>query len=240
MMPDPSAFAAAPDTRNARRLQPLQGITILLVEDSRFASEAMRLLCQRSGARLRRAGTLESAARHLSLYRPDVVIVDIGLPDGDGADLIRTLTRDPAAAPAVLGTSGDPECEGAARAAGARAFLPKPPASLAAFQTAILDLLPSPVLQAEAQPTGPLRPDTLALQDDLAYAAALLAVTRNATQRRYVAGFLASLAQSSLDGPLALAAEEAAMEDAALPRLAAIVSDRLARAPGPFSAHDPA
>jgi hypothetical protein len=54
-----------------------------------------------------------------------------------------------------------------------------------------------------------------------------------------VAGFLASLAQSSLDGPLALAAEEAAMEDAALPRLAAIVSDRLARSPGPFSAHDP-
>ena len=67
---------------------PLAGLTVLVVEDSRYACEAMRLLCQHSGARLRRADSLAAAARHLRVYRPDVLIVDLGLPDGPGEALI--------------------------------------------------------------------------------------------------------------------------------------------------------
>ena len=37
------------------------GINRLVVEDSRFACEAVRLLCLRSGARIRRADSLEHA-----------------------------------------------------------------------------------------------------------------------------------------------------------------------------------
>ena len=67
---------AVPLWRAALPGRPLTGLTVLVVEDSRFASEAVRLLCLRSGARIRRADCLRTAARHLQTYRPAVVIVD--------------------------------------------------------------------------------------------------------------------------------------------------------------------
>ena len=43
----------------------LLGLTVLVIEDSNFACEAMRLLCLRSVARIRRADSLRSARQHL-------------------------------------------------------------------------------------------------------------------------------------------------------------------------------
>ena len=68
--------------------RPLHGLMVLLVEDSLTVGEAVRLIFITSGARLRRADCIERARRHLRIYRPDVAIVDMGLPDGDGAVLI--------------------------------------------------------------------------------------------------------------------------------------------------------
>jgi CheY-like chemotaxis protein len=73
----------------------LQGVTILAVEDSRFACEALRLIARRAGARLRRAETMAAARDHLRVYRPDVVLIDLGLPDGRGDALIRDLAQGP-------------------------------------------------------------------------------------------------------------------------------------------------
>ncbi|TGD64657.1 response regulator [Tabrizicola sp. WMC-M-20] len=213
---------------------PLSGVTILLVEDSRAASDMLRMMCQRSGARLRRAESLEQARSHLRTYCPDVVIVDLGLPDGCGDQLIRDLTgarRDVV----VLGLSGDPEGKRLALAAGAQGFLAKPVDGLASFQIAILRHLPGRGRRVwrfgqaapEADDRDAFLTDPLALRDDLAHAAGLLAQGPDAAARGYLARFVAGIARSAGDTDLAEAAGAAALRAEALPRLHRMVQRRL-------------
>ncbi len=124
---------------------PLAGLTITLVEDSKTASDAIRLLALTGGARVRRADTLTAARRHVALYRPHAVIVDLGLPDGDGIDLIRELAVVPGPRPAVVAISGrDPSSwADAAREAGAGAMLAKPIANVEQLRSAIAQAMPS-------------------------------------------------------------------------------------------------
>ena len=106
--------------------RPLFGLTVLVVEDSKFACEGIRLLCLRSGARILRADCLRSARRHLQVYRPSVVIIDLGLPDGNGAELIEELNAASPRVGIVLAISGDSFGESVALAAGADGFFAKP------------------------------------------------------------------------------------------------------------------
>lgn len=233
MTDDLSKFIA---TRPATAERPLLGVTLLLVEDSRFASEAMRLLCLRSGARIRRADCLRSAYRHLATYRPGVVVVDMGLPDGSGAELIREIKAGAHPAPAVLGLSGDPGMEQAALQAGADAFLPKPLESLAMFQQAVLSVLPDTLrprgLHVVSDET--VSPDPLALRDDLTHMAEVLAAAPDGQVLEYALQFLSSVARSSHDDDLELAAEAVAgnTSSAALSHLTGMVHERLAAAAG--------
>lgn len=217
-----------------RAEQPLAGLTLLAVEDSRYASEALRLLCRRAGARLRRAETIAQAEAHLRVYRPDVVIVDLGLPDGPGEGLIRALVRSPATRPrVVLGTSGAPEGRAAALAAGANGFLEKPVESLAALCAALRRHLPD--IGLEPGPSGPEPPiaaDPLALQDDLAEAARRLQGSPAAEEQRFVSSFLRGLARSAHDPALETAALQANGET--LEELRNMVDSRLAQGDAAF------
>ena len=205
-MDDSDLFASASRLSNPRR--PLLGLTVLVVEDSRYACEAMRLLCLRSGARIRRADCLKSASRHLQVYRPSAVMIDLGLPDGSGLDLIKELSEAAPRVSVILGMSGDDNAEAAAIEAGADGFLAKPVTSLGAFQTAILSKLPP-----DRQPVG-LRqvsdeeviPDRLAYRDDMAHAAEVLNDDESDKALDYLAQFLGGVARSVGDAPLADAA----------------------------------
>ncbi|MFV0294009.1 MAG: response regulator [Paracoccus sp. (in: a-proteobacteria)] len=219
--------------------RPLSGLTVLVVEDSRSASEAMRLLCLRSGARIRRADCLRAAMRHLQTYRPSVVIVDMGLPDGNGAELISQIKASGSQSPIVLAISGNPDMQEYALQAGAADFLPKPIESLAVFQQAILAALP-----AGAGPRGPrILPDDIitpgndALRDDLTHVAAILNSASDGTAINYIARFLTGVARSAHDTVLAEAAATLARDHEAgrgvatdLTRISDLLQDRLASA----------
>ena len=189
-------------------MRPLLGLTVLVVEDSRFASEAVRLLCIRSGARIRRADSLTAAHRHLQLYRPSVVIIDIGLPDGSGIDLVRDIAKADER-PVILATSGadGDGLEAEAIDAGADGFLAKPIDTVSAFQQAILAHMP-----ADMRPSGPrlvsdevIQPDTLSLREDLSHLDELLRTEPD--QLSYVAPFLQGLARLAGDQQLKTASD---------------------------------
>lgn len=238
----PVILPAAPRAFGLRSRLPLDGVVLLGVEDSRFAADALRLLCQRSGCKLRRAETLQAARAHLRAYRPDAIVVDLGLPDGSGLTLIRDLAQPGGCAPPILATSGDPDLEAAALAAGAGAFLAKPLSNLPDFQRVLAGLMPdrpaaatdpSETRSAPDLPAPALfAPDPLALRDDLIHAAELTAWL--AAEDRpdlevtgYLAAFVAGLARISDDPALATAA--AASGPAALSRLADLLQDRIHR-----------
>lgn len=183
----------------ARR--PLLGQTVLVVEDSRFASEAVRMMCLRSGARIRRADSLETAHRHLAIYLPTVLIVDVGLPDGSGIDLITSIAEAAQRIDVIVGTSGDSAQRAAVIAAGADDFIEKPVDSLVAFQSVILAHLP-----ANCQPPTPrliedelISPDLVAYQDDLNHIAQVLDRDAGENTLDYVTQFLGGVARSARD-----------------------------------------
>lgn len=197
-----------PISPSASRSRPLLGVTVMLVEDSRFASDAVRLLCLRSGARIRRADCLNSARRHLRVYQPNVAIIDVGLPDGLGTALIAELAAARPRIPVILGTSGDDVVREDVLAAGADGFLAKPVESIAQFQALLLSLLDDP---GRGQPHAPsqdrVTPDPIALRDDLRHAADVLRNGPDEDRVRYVAQFTGGLARSAGNPSLAQAAQ---------------------------------
>lgn len=229
-------FAEFVLTRPPTASRPLMGLTVLVVEDSRFACEALRLLCLKSGARIRRADSLRAARRHLRVYRPSVVVIDLGLPDGSGIDLIRELARTQPRPVAILATSGDPAGREEALRAGANGFLEKPIHSLGDFQEAVLAHLPP-----EAQPPGPrlvqntkVVPDALAFRDDMAHAADIISGAVDEKELDYLARFLMGVARSARDrsleaaaGALERARQEGSPMRSHLARVAGMVQERM-------------
>lgn len=196
------------DPRRPTAKRPLLGMTVLVVEDSRFACEALRLMCLRSGARIRRADSLAAAARHLKVYRPSAVIVDIGLPDGSGEELIRDLANAEPRVTILLGMSGDDGMAQPALEAGADAFLAKPIQSLAAFQETILAAAPPSDYQLgpRAVTEEIVLPDISAYRDDMFFVSELLSQKQDGPTLDYVAQFLGGVARSVKDDQLVEAA----------------------------------
>lgn len=64
---------------------------ILLVEDDPLLREAVRLLLEDAGYLVEEAGTAAQAVHSFETVRPSLVLLDLGLPDRSGLDLVREL-----------------------------------------------------------------------------------------------------------------------------------------------------
>ncbi|CAA9429192.1 MAG: hypothetical protein AVDCRST_MAG80-448 [uncultured Rubrobacteraceae bacterium] len=101
---------------------------VMIVEDHADFRELMQVLLGRQPDidLLAQAGSLAEARDQAARFELDVAIVDLGLPDGSGADLIADLRRDGKEVRVlVLSASLDPAGIEKARSAGADEILDK-------------------------------------------------------------------------------------------------------------------
>ncbi|HEY6324733.1 MAG TPA: ATP-binding protein [Thermoanaerobaculia bacterium] len=85
-----SVADAAP--RGARPESPVgSALRILVVEDHADSAQALADLLHAAGHRVTLAGTIAAALAAAASEVPDLLISDLGLPDGDGDDLMRAL-----------------------------------------------------------------------------------------------------------------------------------------------------
>ena len=66
---------------------------VLVVEDDAGIRRVLRTLLDAEGYRVAEASTGARALIEAQGHRPDLAIVDLGLPDGDGQDVVRGIRR---------------------------------------------------------------------------------------------------------------------------------------------------
>ena len=101
-------------------------LAVLVVEDDREIRDVLRASLAAEGFDVLTAVSLSEAAALLDHARVDVVVLDLGLPDGDGAELVRRIRRT-SSLPVVIASARHQEAEKIALLdAGADDFLTKP------------------------------------------------------------------------------------------------------------------
>ena len=125
----------------------LEGRRLLVVEDNTDCAEAMRRWLEICGAQVTTADTVGNAVARTRTEPPDLMLVDVFLPDGTGWDVVDRVraTASGARVPVVAITGAPtPAVVRSARAHGVRHVLSKPiaPAALAAALTDCLDAAP--------------------------------------------------------------------------------------------------
>jgi|DewCreStandDraft_2_1066082.scaffolds.fasta_scaffold00179_58 DNA-binding response OmpR family regulator len=70
-----------------------QQITLLLVDDDELLCESLALLLRQQGYHVLTATTGRAALEQVRLHRPDLLILDVGLPDLNGIEVCRRLRQ---------------------------------------------------------------------------------------------------------------------------------------------------
>lgn len=102
---------------------------VLVIDDNQDATEVLALLIETEGWTVATACTLAQGREQVASRRPDIVLLDLNLPDGSGMKLLSELKANPVtnAIPVVI-LSGmlDSEVKEETQHLGAADFLAKP------------------------------------------------------------------------------------------------------------------
>ena len=80
---------------------------ILIVEDDAALRRYVRAAAEEGGFSVDEAACLDDATAHIETVPYDAVVLDLGLPDGDGLGLIATIRRMRAGLPILILTARD-------------------------------------------------------------------------------------------------------------------------------------
>ncbi len=118
--------------------------SILVVDDERSIRSSLRKILTAEGYQVETVDTVAAAREALAAAPPEVVIMDLRLPDGNGIDLLSEVRRLDAGIQTILITAfGDVQAAVGAMKAGAGDFLKKPyelDELLLAVRAAVLNL----------------------------------------------------------------------------------------------------
>jgi two-component system KDP operon response regulator KdpE len=134
---------------------------VLVVEDDAQVRRFLRAALTSHGFRLVEAETLREGEQLATSHNPDVFLLDLGLPDGDGIDLARRVREWSRAPIIVLSARGREEDKVNALDAGADDYLTKPfgvNELLARLRVALRHARATPTAEPVLE-AGPLRVD---------------------------------------------------------------------------------
>ena len=139
--------AKAPDDGPAPPPEPAPDpedhIAVYAEDDPSNCKLVERVMAERGGVRLVTTGTGEEVQGLVRRHRPELVLLDLHLPDLDGEAVLRRLLADPDTAEVpvvVVSADADPGQVQRALAAGAREYLTKP-LDVARFRAVVDELL---------------------------------------------------------------------------------------------------
>ncbi len=104
----------------------MSGARLLLVEDDEVTRKAVAANLVDHGYEVHEAPDGASASRALDAGRPDLIVLDLGLPDIDGIAIIRRVRREAATPILVLSARGQEADKIAALESGADDYVTKP------------------------------------------------------------------------------------------------------------------
>lgn len=104
------------------------GAHILIVEDSALIVSALRILLEDAGHRVSDAGSVRDGIAIATRDRPDLMLLDLSLPDGDGLSILEALSQAGIAPRVTVAVTGrdEPHVIARCKRLGCREVLIKP------------------------------------------------------------------------------------------------------------------